>query len=113
MNNIIDKKVIDTEILKEYTPKLINRLIAMFQEQAPQSIAKLKDYATEKNAEQIGKEAHYLKGSSAALGGIQLAAICKELQLKGEQGDLDDIYALLEQLERSYTQSIAILQRLC
>ncbi|MEE4378744.1 MAG: Hpt domain-containing protein [Candidatus Competibacteraceae bacterium] len=113
MNNVTDKEVIDTQILKEYTPELINRLITMFQEQAPQSIAKLKGYATEQNAVQIGKEAHYLKGSSAALGGTQLTAICKELQLKGEQGDLSDIDALLEQLERSYTQSLAILQRLC
>ncbi|NJN45996.1 MAG: Hpt domain-containing protein [Candidatus Competibacteraceae bacterium] len=113
MNNDMNQDIIDTAILQEYTPTLVNKLIAMFQEQAPQSIAKLKHFATEKNAEKISKEAHYLKGSCSALGGTQLAAICKQLQLKGEKGDLNNVETLIEQLDQSYAQSMAILKRLC
>jgi HPt (histidine-containing phosphotransfer) domain-containing protein len=102
--------IIDFTLLDEYAPELVNRLIALFMEQAPQTINNIKQHATAGNAASLAREAHYLKGSSGALGAVQLADFCKQLQIRGDNNDLAGIEGLLEQLEQSYARSLEALQ---
>lgn len=99
------KTYIDNNVLLKMKQSLRDRLINMFFEQAPSSIEKIKNHADQKDAEKLGKEAHYLKGSALALGAVDMVEICKKLQTHEEHNDLSDIQSLIEQLEFSYEQT--------
>jgi len=53
--------------------------------------------------------AHGLKSSSANLGAIQLAAVCKELEDIGREGRTDAAKALMDRIESEYQSARAAL----
>ncbi|MCP5459636.1 MAG: Hpt domain-containing protein [Gammaproteobacteria bacterium] len=107
----MNENIIDFSILDEYTPELTRKLLALFQEQVPQTVSKIKNHAATGNAASLAKEAHFLKGSSVSLGAVQLADLCKQVQQRGDKNDLGGVDRLIEQLEQSYARSLEVLQK--
>ena len=54
------------------------------------------------DAPALHRMAHSLKSSSATLGALRLAALCKEAEAMGRANDLEGMTALWDQLEAEY-----------
>jgi HPt (histidine-containing phosphotransfer) domain-containing protein len=61
------------------------------------------------DADAIRQAAHSLKSSSANLGAVQLADLCKTLELCGREKQLQDSAALLSETENQYEKVKAAL----
>lgn len=57
-----------------------------------------------REAETLRKAAHGFKSSSANVGAMELAALCKELEISGRNSTLDNIDAVFKRLEQEYQQ---------
>jgi CheY-like chemotaxis protein len=67
--------------------------------------------AIEKGEEQVVADlAHAMKGSSANMGAVALAEVCKELETLGRSASLDGAMQILQQLEQLYAQTAAALE---
>lgn len=61
----------------------------------------------EEDAKKLDRSAHTLKSTSATVGAMELAAICKELELLGRRGSTADAAPKLEELERRLSAAVA------
>jgi len=61
----------------------------------------------EADAKKLDRSAHTLKSTSATVGAMELAAICKELELLGRRGSTADAAPKLEELERRLSAAVA------
>ncbi|HRE40821.1 MAG TPA: Hpt domain-containing protein [Ignavibacteria bacterium] len=87
-------------------------LIGVYMEQSPGLIKDINDSYKAGNAEQMGKAAHTLKGSSLNIGCRKFSEICKELEAQGKSNDLVDTDKLLENLDIYYLITIKELKKI-
>ncbi len=99
----INKKVLMT--LKEqlqWDDKIILEVIASYLESAPEHLAKIKLYLSQKNIAGMAKEVHPFKSSSRTLGAEILGDICQKLEdLKNSQ-DLAAAAELFLKIDQEY-----------
>ena len=80
-------------------PEFINVLIKSYFDQIREKQSQLEEYQLERNAVELGKVAHFLKGSSLSLGFSGLStAFAKLQQLCSEPVDWDQITLVVDQL---------------
>lgn len=60
--------------------------------------------------DRLGHEAHTMVGSSGALGAMQVALLCRDIEELARAGDLDGIGPKLDQLEADVGEVIAALR---
>jgi PAS domain S-box-containing protein len=68
---------------------LLRELATMFAEDAPQLLEKLEQGINERDASQVRRAAHSLKGLAANFGAARCVSVAQELELLGKQGTLD------------------------
>ena len=90
-------------------PSLVQQVIGAYLADAPRRFAQLRAAADSGDAEGVRQAAHSLKSSSANIGAEQLAALCKELELLGRQGNVDSANTLLAAAETELTRVRAAL----
>ncbi|WP_353155958.1 response regulator [Herminiimonas fonticola] len=66
-------------------------LAQLFLEDSPKRLALLQEVSAGKDAIAIAKFAHVLCGSSASIGASALAALCRELEIRAKNNELDDV----------------------
>ena len=91
-------------------PDPVAEIIGLFLGQIPDYLQSLKTACEEQNAEGVRKMAHTLKGSCGNLGAEQMAAWCKELELKAGQGTLSSAKRLVVQLEQEFDAVKKVLE---
>jgi len=86
--------------LKSGGPDLAERVIRLFLETAPNTIARLRQAAASADAVEMSRAAHSLGGSSRELGALSLGQLCQEVEYLLRAGQISDASSLLSALER-------------
>jgi signal transduction histidine kinase/HPt (histidine-containing phosphotransfer) domain-containing protein len=97
----LDRTALDR--LRDISPTLLDRLIPLFlNEEAPKLLSAIGASLIAGDTAQICDAAHTLKGTSSALGAVELARLCQQVETQTGQGDLNGIESLLLQTEAEY-----------
>ena len=78
LGNAIDRSVISDMLVKR--PALFERLLRIYMDFAPKAVAELKAALGASDCTQLKSTAHSLKSSSANVGAMTLAELCKKLE---------------------------------
>jgi signal transduction histidine kinase/DNA-binding NarL/FixJ family response regulator/HPt (histidine-containing phosphotransfer) domain-containing protein len=88
---------------------VVGRTVAIYLEDAPLLLAKIRAAAEQPDADALKLSAHSLKSSSANIGALRLAGLCRELELLGASGRVDGAAALVAFAESAFEQIRAVL----
>jgi signal transduction histidine kinase/DNA-binding response OmpR family regulator len=111
----VDPEVLDRERLDELLeldprdPSMLLRFIDRFETNSGQTMRALVEARDTGRAEEMGRAAHSLKGSSANLGATALASLCKVVEDLGDQGELTDDQ-VLDRLVRERDRAVSALE---
>ncbi len=88
--------------LKSAGPDLAERVIRLFLESTPSTMAKLRTATLSGNAPEISRAAHSLRGSSRELGADRVGQLCQHIESFVRVGRVADAASTLPELEREY-----------
>jgi two-component system sensor histidine kinase/response regulator len=103
----IDQNVITQ--LKNLKAGLLVRIIDLYIESSPQLLLDMEQAVAQRDTNSLYKVAHSLKNSSANLGITDLTNLCRELEIKGREGDLAASILLVADIKRLYSAVAAAL----
>jgi HPt (histidine-containing phosphotransfer) domain-containing protein len=112
MQNTIDAKILHSysKNMGENALKMLADLIECYLEEAPKLLQSMITAATTKEAMQLQRAAHTLKGSSAGIGATNLANLCQELEAMCRAGTIAGAAEKFLQIEVEYEQVKVALQ---
>ncbi|MBW8877746.1 MAG: response regulator [Acidobacteria bacterium] len=90
---------------------LVQEIVARYLAETPRRLERLRDALLRADAEALTFVAHSLKGSSAQIGAVRVAALSDELEQKGKDADLGDAANLLAELERELERTVPLLEQ--
>ncbi len=88
--------------LKSAGPGLADRVIRLFLETTPSTLANLRLAASSGNAPQVRLAAHSLRGCGRELGAVRLGHLCQEIENLVRAGKVLDAPSMLPELEHEY-----------
>ena len=88
--------------LKSAGPGLADRVIRLFLETTPSTVANLRLAASSGNAPQVRLAAHSLRGCGRELGAVRLGHLCQEIENLVRAGKVLDAPSMLPELEHEY-----------
>jgi ligand-binding sensor domain-containing protein/signal transduction histidine kinase/CheY-like chemotaxis protein/HPt (histidine-containing phosphotransfer) domain-containing protein len=92
---------------------IVRGVVDSFLGEVPARVERMRRAIAEGNAEDLNFTAHVLKGSAAQLGARRLAEVCRELEDRGRDGNLEHAGELLRLLEAEASRAAdALLDRL-
>ncbi len=92
-------------------PNFVGKLIDVFLNEWPARSAAVHQAVDRRDANQLKRAAHSLKGSSASLGAGRLARVSADLEAKGAAADWSAVPALLTQLTLEFEEARAALEK--
>lgn len=95
--------------LRDFNSVGVGELIGMYLADARKLVENLRRALREKCPAELRNVAHTLKGSSGNLGAERLAAICRDLEMKGSDGTLDGATRLLRRLVGEFLEVERVL----
>ena len=112
----MDESAIDKAVYAELEDtagaEFVVELVNTFLEEAPGMLAELRRARAESHAERFRRAAHSLKSNGNTFGALRLAALARELELKGLDADPARDKAALAALEAEYARAAAALKDL-
>jgi CheY-like chemotaxis protein/HPt (histidine-containing phosphotransfer) domain-containing protein len=84
------------------SPGLVARVIETYLRTSPEMIESMRQGLDSDDAEAIERSAHSLKSSSATLGALELAELCKELEQIGREAETTRAAAVFASLETEF-----------
>ncbi len=84
------------------SPGLLARVIETYLKTSPGMIDSLRQAVVSEDSETIERSAHSLKSSSATLGALDLAGLCKELEQIGREGATEQSAEVFTNLENEF-----------
>ena len=96
---------------KPGAPSILSRVIQLYLDNSPGLISSIHRAVVDEDAKTLNESAHSLKSSSANLGAMQMAALSRELETLGRNGDLAPARQLLEQLDSEFDMACSALTR--
>ena len=84
-------------------------LIDSFLEDAPKLLGELEGYIQDGNLEGTRRIAHSLKSNAADMGATALHQLCKELESKTRDGEMDSAAGLFAQISKEFPKVVAAL----
>lgn len=83
----LDRSVLDRyrDLGDDGSPDIVREIVETYLEDLPTRARAIVDAVSSGNAKEFHREAHNLKGSSASIGAVALAAICNELETIGRE----------------------------
>jgi HPt (histidine-containing phosphotransfer) domain-containing protein len=112
MNESVIDKTVFAELEDTAGAKFVAELVDTFLEEAPGMLAELRSARTENHAERFRRAAHSLKSNCNTFGASKLAALARELELKGLDANPGRDAAALAALEVEYARAAASLKEL-
>jgi HPt (histidine-containing phosphotransfer) domain-containing protein len=111
---VIDRDIIHSiaQMAGSRAATLITSIIQAYQEDAPTYYAAIKTAIEANDADLLRKTAHTLRSSSANLGGLRLAHVCKQLENLGRSGTTQGSLDQWPVLQHQYSQFQAALKDL-
>jgi PAS domain S-box-containing protein len=105
--NLLDHELIEglRELQTEDHGDLLGALIDIFEVDSHEQIGVLRAAIASNDLLGVGRAAHRLRGSSANLGAVELAARCAELEALSNGGSLADAAALLGRIEHELARA--------
>ncbi len=88
----------------------LSELVDAYLKSSPGLFASMNQATTSSDSTALQRAAHSLKTGSATFGAIAFAAQCKELEVLGKMGNLEEAEGKIRQLEAAYTEVAAALQ---
>jgi HPt (histidine-containing phosphotransfer) domain-containing protein len=82
--------------------ELAGRLVRRLQTYMPQEIEDVEKALSQRDAEQVARTAHSLKGATANVSARGLNRVLEEIERYGRSGEFSDIPASLERLHREW-----------
>ncbi len=89
---------------------LVAELIEIFLEDTPLRLATLGEAVASGDTETISSQAHAMKSSSGQLGAVVFSALCKELEQRGRDQQVDGVEALFTRLMDEFARVRTALQ---
>jgi CheY-like chemotaxis protein/HPt (histidine-containing phosphotransfer) domain-containing protein len=86
------------------------QLAALFQRDAQRRIAAMRDAAGEKDICKIATIAHVLGGSSALMGAVRLASMCRDLEIRCMDEVAGNLEVHLHKIEEEYREAEAAIK---
>jgi signal transduction histidine kinase/CheY-like chemotaxis protein len=90
-------------------PNLLAKVLGLYSSSSAALIDTLRAAAETQDAEGLRQAAHALKSSSANVGAIAFAELCRHLELAAAGGRLDDVALMLEELLAEHTRVLQAL----
>ena len=110
------KSVIDRAVYAELRDttgaEFVAELVDTFIEEGPGMLAELRTARAEGNAERFRRAAHSLKSNGNTFGALKLAALAREIELKGLDAEPNRDAAPLAALEAEFARAAAELKTL-
>lgn len=78
---------------------LVGEVIELFRAECPTMVESVRRAVAAKDAQEIRKAAHRIKGAFLSLGAAPAVAVAKEMEMKGTQGDLSAMEQSLAVME--------------
>ncbi len=97
---------------KDPGSNVLKRVIGLYLEDAPLSIATLRTAVNTNDPSAMAKAAHRLKSGSANLGAVDLAEMCKELEAMGRQGSTQGAATVCASIENEFPRVAEALKEL-
>ncbi len=109
--SIIDQKALDNiRALQEEGEDLLNKIITIFLNDAPERLKELREAVNSRDAPSVNRSAHTLKSSCAHLGALKLSSLFKEMEAMGRTNSLEHASELLSQVESEFVEVEAALR---
>ncbi len=86
----------------EEGPAVLAELVELYTSSMPARLEMLRAAVEDQDAPALARAAHVIKGSSASLGGADLAALAAELECLGLSGTVEGAARRLPELEAEY-----------
>ena len=83
-------------------PDMLGKVIDKYLSSSRELLDAMREAIPQRDAATLHRTAHSLKSSSATLGALRLAALCKEAEAMGRTNMLDDMPALWERIQSEY-----------
>ncbi|HTQ80432.1 MAG TPA: ATP-binding protein, partial [Thermoanaerobaculia bacterium] len=90
---------------------LVREIVESYLTETPRRVGLLHEAVSRADAGALTFLAHSLKGSSAQLGAVRVAAVSARLEQKGRRSELAELPALLEELEREIARTLPLLEQ--
>ena len=91
------------------TPDLLERIVARYLDDAPRLAQSMREAIAAGDGGVLQRAAHTLKSSSATLGALRLADLCKDMEGRARAGNLADVDQVLNRIEIEYARVRAAL----
>ena len=103
-HSVINQAALDNirQLQRPGKPDLLEKMVSLYMDDSPGVLNALREAIDGGNAEQVRMLAHRFKSGSANLGALELADLCKEMEEKGRNNDLDDALTLLARIENGF-----------
>ncbi len=109
----LDPAVVDS--LRQLTPPgepdVLAEILSVFLTEVPRRVDRLKSAFRDRDAAEVQRAAHSLKGSSGNIGADGMFEVCRQIDERAKAGDLG-IDALLDGLDREYRNVEAEIRRI-
>ncbi len=91
-------------------PSALGRVIRVYLDSAPQLMDGIRTALEARDAGRLADTAHSLKSSSANLGALGLAELCKRIEGAGREDRLEDAGALRAEADQSFSKTLQALR---
>jgi CheY-like chemotaxis protein/HPt (histidine-containing phosphotransfer) domain-containing protein len=107
----IDKSALDRikAVQQPGMPDLVEKVIDLYINDAQSLCRNIHEAVGKNDPQALNKAAHSLKSSSANVGAIKLASLCKELETMGKANTINNARELVNQMDSEYQRVIATL----
>jgi len=112
MDESVIEKAIYTELQETAGAEFAAELVGTFLEEAPGMLAELRSARTASDAERFRRAAHSIKSNANTFGASKLAALARDLELKGLDADPARDVVALTTLEAEYARAATALKAL-
>lgn len=117
---VVKSDLIDESILKEFCEfmgedgdDLVKEVLEIYLRNAPEMIKRITNDIDANNMKSLAADAHTFKGSSAQVGAVGIASLCKEIDDAIQAEQIEQIKPLFDRLIGAYKEVEAIfLERL-
>ena len=100
------------ESRKQVGEGFIEKLVQVFNQEAPKLIGKIQDSAENSNVSELAELGHKLKGMCLNVGASQLSAIGKEIEHSARSGESDQLDKLVAKLEEVLQNTLEQMNRM-
>jgi CheY-like chemotaxis protein len=109
----IDKSALDNikAVQQPGKPDLVEKVISLYLNDAQSLCHTIHEAVGKGDPQALSKAAHSLKSSSANVGAVKLAGLCKELEILGRGNTIGNAEVIVNQMDAEYKRVIASLSQ--